>query len=486
MKSKKLISLLAVLAMCMGLISVPAMAEDGTTVTVNSQAELQAALDNFTAGTTIQLAENVDYGVVYLRSKSGNSASTAINCVFNSPSIEEYITVFKDMTIKGATGATVDAITIEGGVYEWDTNTSHSQYPEKKNLTSLIELNNILIDGVTFTGNGASGSNQKNILNFEGTCIKVDGFTVQNCTVNCADNDVRFLYKTEAIASKEYTLLSDTSETPTKYTFTSSLANITVKNCTFNDGYQFIELRQTNNLTIEGNTINNTAQHNILLAADPNSGQYSGIIKIVGNTSNGAKERFIRASAMGDSTVIVEDNKIINYIGVQGEDDFVKFVDVTNGSPYSIENNTYDGRDTELTVSTGKYQLFATDWTTDTDAGYYTDTKDNTDYGMMRYLFKVETDKTVTEYGVKYIKTSATLDGVTIEDAETGKAVEKTGNVKVFHGDIVGIPQGTSTDGSYYAVGYVTTESGTMWSPIKSNKINWLRKFTDYTPGGDK
>ena len=130
------------------------------------------------------------------------------------------------------------------------------------------------------------------------------------------------------------------------------------------------------------------------------------------------------------------------------------------------------------------YELFATDWTTDTDAGYYT--ANDTDYGMMRYLFKVETDDYVTAYGIKYIKTSATLDGVTIEDAETGEAVEKSGNVKVFHGDIVGIPQGTSTDGSYYAVGYVTTASGTMWSPIKSNKINWLRKFTDYTPGGDK
>ena len=82
MKSKKLISLLAVLAMCIELISVPAMAED-TVVNVSSQAELQAALDNFTAGTTIQLAENVDYGVVYLRPSETNPATKTIDWVGN-------------------------------------------------------------------------------------------------------------------------------------------------------------------------------------------------------------------------------------------------------------------------------------------------------------------------------------------------------------------------------------------------------------------
>ncbi|MBQ7573732.1 MAG: hypothetical protein IJT23_05680 [Clostridia bacterium] len=478
MKSKKLISLLAVLAMCMGLISVPAMAEENV-VNVSSQAELQAALDNFTAGTTIQLAENKDYGLVYLRPIEENT-STTTKVTFNRAENygnNHFLSVFENMTIKGATGATVGAIKIEAGIYIDYQGSIHSQTAKYSQMRSAVELKNVVIDGVTFTGdNGSDG--KTSILNLDNS-IKVDGLTVKNCTVNDETGQVKLIHRT-VNPNEEATYTLKNSEDPTEYTIRYSLDNITVKDCTFNGGYQFIELKPTNNLTIEGNTINNTAMHNILLSAS--GGQYSGIIKIVGNTSDGAKERFIRATAMGDANVIVEDNKIIDYKGA--DNDFVKFDGVTDGSPYSIKNNTYDGRDTELTVTSGMYQLFATDWTTDTDAGYYT--ANDTDYGMMRYLFKVETDDYVTAYGIKYIKTSATLDGVTIEDAETGEAVEKSGNVKVFHGDIVGIPQGTSTDGSYYAVGYVTTASGTMWSPIKSNKINWLRKFTDYTPGGDK
>ncbi|MBQ7573639.1 MAG: hypothetical protein IJT23_05215 [Clostridia bacterium] len=478
MKSKKLISLLAVLAMCIELISVPAMAED-TVVNVSSQAELQAALDNFTAGTTIQLAENVDYGVVYLRPSETNPATKTIDWVGNDYRYES-LSVFEDMTIKGATGSVIDAIKIEGGVY-WDT--EHSQSSTYPKMLSLIELKNVVIDGVTFTGDVTpDADNFQNILSFRGGNIKVDGLTVQNCTVNSINNRVMLMHKEGSTTyENKYQYANDDTE----YTFIPSLANITVKNCTFNGGLRLLELRETNNLTIEGNTINNTAQHNILLPANTGC-TYSGIIKIVGNTSNGiTSERFIRATAMGNSEVIVEDNAVTNYTST--DKNFVKIDGVTSGGTYSIENNTFDGRDTELKVSTGMYELFATDWTTDTDAGYYTDTTDNTDYGMMRYLFKVETDDDVTEYGIKYIKTSAIGDGISSAEAEEGTVVKKEENVTVFHGDIVKIPQGTSTDGSYYAVGYVKTSNDEVkWSPIKSNKINWLRKFTDYTPGGDK
>ena len=63
----------------------------------------------------------------------------------------ETYSLFKDLTIIGATGAIVDAIEIEGGTYY---NTPHSQSATYPVMLSLIELKNVVIDGVTYIVNG--------------------------------------------------------------------------------------------------------------------------------------------------------------------------------------------------------------------------------------------------------------------------------------------------------------------------------------------
>ena len=79
----------------------------------------------------------------------------------------------------------------------------------------------------------------------------------------------------------------------------------------------------------------NVANRNILLPV--NSGcTYTGNVTITGNTSNNAKERFVRMAGAGDAVVVIKDNIINNYLGA--DSDFIK---VTDGTNVTIENNTF-------------------------------------------------------------------------------------------------------------------------------------------------
>lgn len=298
--------------------------EDAMTF-VNSATEAQAALDNAVPGMILKLAPGVNYGTLYLRPTENNPATKTVDWIGNNYGYESY-SLFENLIIVGAEGATVDAIVIEGGTYY---HTEHSQADDYPVMLSLVELRNVIIDGVTFTGNGGRDpQGYGNAINLSGNNIKVNGLTVKNCVLKNSSNDARLIYKTEATTTV-HNYVYEGSE----YTFSPTLKNITVTNCTFNGGYMGLELRETENLTITNNTFN-VADRNILLPVNTGC-TYSGTITITGNVSNNAKERFVRADGTGDAVVVIKNNTLNNYMGADAD-----YIKVTNGNNVTIENNT--------------------------------------------------------------------------------------------------------------------------------------------------
>lgn len=298
---------------------------DKNAIIVTTAEEAQAALDNATADTTIQLVPGVDYGTLYLRPYAGGAATKNVDWIGNNYGWETY-TLFENVTIIGAASATIDAIEIEGGTYYHTEHSQDEQYPV---MLSLVELKNVVIDGVTFTGKGGyDPQGYGNVINLSGGNIKVDGLTLKNCVLNNSENNARLIYKTEATTNVHtFTYGGET------FTFSPTLKDITVTGCTFNGGYMGLELRETENLTITNNVFN-VADRNILLPVNTGC-TYTGNITITGNVSNNAQERFVRGDGMGDAVVVIKDNTLNNYMGE--DPDYIK---VTNGNNVTIENNT--------------------------------------------------------------------------------------------------------------------------------------------------
>ena len=297
---------------------------DGEDAFVDSRNAAQSTLDNVIANTTIYLEPNVNYGTLYLRPVAGGAQTKEVDWIGNNYRFETY-SLFENLTIVGAEGATVDAIKIEGGTYY---NTDHSQKDTYPVMLSLIELKNVVFDGVTFTGKGGyDPQGHGNAVNLSGNNIKVDGLTLKNCVLKNDDNNARLLYKTESTTHVHtYTYNGET------YTFTPSLKNITITDCTLNGGYMGLELREAENVTITNNEFN-VADRNILLPVNTGC-TYSGNITITGNVSNNAKERFVRADGTGDAVVVIANNTLKNYQGADAD-----YIKVTNGNNVTIENN---------------------------------------------------------------------------------------------------------------------------------------------------
>ena len=367
---------------------------DGEDAYVDSRNAAQSTLDNVIANTTIHLEPNVNYGTLYLRPVAGGAQTKEVDWVGNNYRFETY-SLFENLTIVGAEGATVDAIKIEGGTYY---NTDHSQKDTYPVMLSLIELKNIVLDGVTFTGKGGyDPQGYGNVVNLSGNNIKVDGLTFKNCVLNNNENNARLLYKTESTTHVHtYTYNGET------YTFTPSLKNITITDCTLNGGYMGLELREAENVTITNNEFN-VADRNILLPV--NSGcTYSGNITITDNVSNNAKERFVRMAGAGDAVVVIKDNLINDYQGA--DSDFIK---VSDGTNVTIENN--------FVGPIANYDAFLAQLSDDT---WY--------------------DATKTELAIEDVADfAAFVETVNSGDNFEGKTIKLTGDVDLFFKDVTAL-----------------------------------------------
>ncbi len=273
----------------------------------------QAALDAATDGTTIQLEPGVNYGTLVFRQNSGSKVVDITNIGGDAAENEKY-SKYENITILGAPGAVVDQIDFQTG---WST------------FASYIDIKNLIVSGVTFSGEKTAF----NIDGSKGSWLGIDGLTIDNCTMNDADNNNRFVFQ----QITGYKDLNDKSTS--EYVMTAGIKNLTISNCQITGAYQVIESRAMENLTITDNVFNGIKARDMLINADATNHPgvtYEGTITITGNTSTGGEERFIRADGIGNATLIITDNKISDYKGA-----YYDFIKVTNATgTVTIQNNT--------------------------------------------------------------------------------------------------------------------------------------------------
>ena len=125
------------------------------------------------------------------------------------------------------------------------------------------------------------------------------------------------------------------------------MKSITVKNCAVDGAHQIMELRGTENVTVENNTFKNVAMQTILLTVDGTN--YTGAIVVKGHTADAIAERFVRVSGVAEgATVTITNNTVTNYTGA--DTDIVK-VSSANGATVTVEGNTFP-EGTTVTVPT--------------------------------------------------------------------------------------------------------------------------------------
>ena len=300
-------------------------------VVATDAAAAQEALDNAVPGTVIKLKSGVNYGTLKIKAVEGNNNTTTGHdyTVYRT----ELLRTVKDLTILGAPGAKVDAIEINAGYIEGSK-------------CSLVDINNLVIDGVEFTDvyTNAPHSYAAPIFADLGY-INVNGLTVNNCKLIGNNNKINLVYLYGSQATN----------------FTATAKNITITNNTVDGIARLCELRGTENVTISHNTIKNTALHGILLAKDTNGEFYSGNVTITENYAEAIHERFVRMAGAGDAVVVIKDNIISNYLGADAD-----YIKVTDGTNVTIENNTLansttvtvpDSNTQDVVVSTGTTQV---------------------------------------------------------------------------------------------------------------------------------
>ncbi len=265
---------------------------------VKDAAAAQKALDNAVAGTTIQLQSGVDYGTLLIRPVLDAAHTQSGNWITNNYATELARTI-EDVTILGVAGAKVDAIVFDTG-YK-----GYNYIDGAPDLLNYVDIQNLVIDGVEFTSNGADtgrGSTASIFVNLQHT--NLDGLTVKNCKLTGATNSSnKFVY-----------IYDDASST----TFATASKNVTLTNNTVDGVAVFAELRGTENVTITDNSIKNTSSVGIILGVYSGEG-YSNVT-ITGNTfancaegaldyvTNAMPSTFSEADVIANNTGLTDSN----------------------------------------------------------------------------------------------------------------------------------------------------------------------------------
>ena len=341
---KKILSLVLALVMALSLTTVAWGAEK----TVANATEAQAALDNAAVGTTIRLQSGVNYGTLYIRTVEGGANTTTGHNYFTGNYTNEYLRTVEDVTIVGASGATIDAIKLE------------TNYSSTDGALHLVDIKNLTVDGVTFT-DAITTSNYGVFapILVDLQWARVDGLTVKNC-------------KLTSDQSNDLALVYIVAEQATGSTFETYAKNVTISGNTVDGIRSLCELRETENVTITGNTVSNTTKNSIQMST--NSGKtYSGDVTVTSNTADGIRERFVRMAGADSANVTISNNIITNYRG--SDEDYIKVTkaDNTNITEQVASNNvlgytvTFDangGTGTMAsTVQSGAYKLPANGFT---------------------------------------------------------------------------------------------------------------------------
>ena len=293
---------------------------------VNSQQEAQAAIDSAVPGTTIRLANGVNYGTLTFGDRA-DSATVDITDIGGDAVGNEVYTKFENITILGAEGATVDAIVFDAGKLDNETKWNY------------LDIKNLTIQNVTFSGT-------KTAINTDvgGNYLSIDGLKLDGCKMTVSSGDYRLVFQ----SITGYTNLKD--KTTQQTVMEVGVKNLTITGCTVTGAYQVIEARPMQNLTITNNTFSSIEARDILLGAVTGT-EYSGTITISGNKSSGGQERFVRAAGIGAATVTITNNTITEYAG--SDNDYIK---VEDGQNVTISGNTATATDSTKVLTTSPAQ----------------------------------------------------------------------------------------------------------------------------------
>ena len=295
----------------------------------------QEALDKATDGAVIKLAAG-NHGILYIRQ---SDLSEEVWVGHGGGALDKYTNgrkrVINGLHIIGEPGAVVEHIFVECGKFSKEGD--HSNSATKMVLESFIELNDVVIDSVTFKMSQDTSAFHV-FSNGEAT---VNGLTFKNCEFYGDGNEASKNQRITYVSSPA----KDHNDLNGNLIIDGTWKNVTVENCTATDMYQVIELRHCENVTIKGNSFINTRARDILLAGKADESKFTGKIEIVGNISDGSTERFIRANYIAGE-MEVSDNKIVNWAGA--DEDFIKITNIMEGGVVTGSNNTYDGAVVEM------------------------------------------------------------------------------------------------------------------------------------------
>ena len=223
--------LITMMCVAMVIAMMPAMAFAEGEV-INSTAELQAAIDKATEGSTIRLAPGVNYGTIYVRPTANNE--TVMKCkthgytTGNATDFKAhmtnkdwhttpiYTTTFRDVTIVGAEGATIAGFVATSGhaygdVYDY---VRDIDYTEGSAYYNTLNISNLTFQEVAFTG--------KIDINTSDADSVYDGVTFEKCSFTtggtAASNGAAIRYYNE--------------------NNNGNVKNINVTECEFNNCYQ--------------------------------------------------------------------------------------------------------------------------------------------------------------------------------------------------------------------------------------------------------
>ena len=290
----------------------------------------QAALDRATDGDIIKLVPGVNYGTLYIRPTASNN--TTMRCEdFTTTDAEEfkqhlsdgawhptprYTTIVKNLTILGATGATVNGFVVTSGhavgdVYDYvrdiDYNSGSAYY-------STMMLENIKFTNVAFTGRININTSDVNSV--------YDGITFEGCTFTTGG--------TEAANNAAIRYYDENN--------TGNVRNITVKDCTFNNCYQGVYTHYVSGVTVTGCTFTTTGHNAIAMQSSGNGPVNLKNVVITDNRFENIADRIIRFNNVGaDSNITIQRNVAVN----SGDEnkEVIKATSIATGVVTSVKYN---------------------------------------------------------------------------------------------------------------------------------------------------
>ncbi|MBQ5881504.1 MAG: right-handed parallel beta-helix repeat-containing protein, partial [Bacteroidales bacterium] len=385
---------------------------DNNSWVVENTAAAQAALDNAKSGDVIRLVAGVNYAKLELRPTQANVVKVTTSSHGEFSPVEEYLehleqnpnvwhsiphytAEFKDITIIGAEGATIEGFVASSGhmsqanVYDYvrDAVIPNGGY------YSTILISNLKFENVNFTGkidiNSSDAESVYEGVTFEG-CTFTTGGTAES-------NGAAIRYYNEANNGK--------------------VRNITVKKSTFKNCRQGVYVHHVNGVTIENNIFENTGHNAIGIQGHDGPVNLKRVV-INNNTFKNINDRIIRFNEVGaDSYIEIQKNNATN----SGDEnhEVIKATSIANGVVTFIKDN--DWGTNAVVVNDELKQGNHITASSVSDLGTTTDGKIDTDFGSNESLtmsggITLDADETNASSGYEgttgvKVSAGAVLDG---------------------------------------------------------------------------